>query len=376
VSIKGIKRFMVDQEITVQIPEVMENRENEKRKIAIIGAGPAGLTCAYFLARLGYRPVIFESEPRPGGMLVQTIPAYRLPREIMAREIRMIESLGVDIQTNKKLGRDFNLMNLHDDGYETIFIGIGMPKGLKMSIDGSDAEGVVDGISFLKEYNLRGSVKVGQKVVIVGGGNAAIDAARTCIRLGSKRVTIVYRRTEEEMPAYKEEIEAALQEGIIIKTLTNPIEIIKKDNKATGVRCHAMKLGEFDQSGRRKPEDVSQIIDFEADQVIFAVGQEIDQSDFVCSTSLNIFKGGKIKTDPITGQTSVPWIFAGGDAVTGPSSVIEAVAEGEKAAVGIDMYLNGANHAFWRVDRPVDVEFDQDAEPVSYPRKKNEPDTY
>jgi NADH-quinone oxidoreductase subunit F len=368
VSIRGLKRFMVDQEITIQVPEVMENKENEKRKIAIIGAGPAGLSCGYFLARLGYRPVIFESEPRPGGMLVQTIPAYRLPREVMAREIRMIEGLGVEIQTGKKFGRDFSLTNLKDDGYEAVFIAVGSPKGLKLDIPGSDNEDVIDALDFLKQYNLRGSVKVGKKVVIVGGGNAAIDAARTALRLGA-HVTVVYRRTMEEMPAYLEEIDQALEEGVVLKTLTNPSEIISENGKVKAVRCHAMRLGDFDSSGRRRPEQDQNTFDIEADQVIYAVGQTLRGADFLKSIEFDILRNDRFKVDPVTQQTSVPWIFAGGDAVTGPLSVIEAIASGEKAAVGIDLYLTGEEHAFWREDKKVDTSFDPEADPVTFPRK-------
>lgn len=378
ISIKGIKRFMVDQEITLQVPELRENKENENRKIAIIGAGPAGLSCAYFLARLGFKPKVFEAEPRPGGMLVQTIPAYRLPREVIAREIRMIEGLGVDIETNKKLGKDFTLSSLKEDGYEAIFVGIGAPQGVTIDMPGSDAEGVTEAITFLREYNLKGSVKVGKKVVIVGGGNAAIDAARTAIRLGAK-VTVVYRRTQAEMPAYLEEIEEAEQEGVIIKTLTNPCEIITSqqsngrrasDKQVTGVKCKLMKLGEFDRTGRRRPEEQNETIVIDADQVIFAVGQKLDISKYFADLEIDTIKNNWIKADTITGQTSIPWIFSGGDSATGAESVIKAISAGERAAVGIEKHLTGKTHAFWRKEQQVDTDFDPDTEPVQFPRKK------
>ncbi len=370
VSVRGIKRFMGDQEITIQLPEVHENAANAKRKIAIVGAGPAGLSCAYFLARLGYRPKVFEAEQRPGGMLIQTIPAYRLPREIVAREIRMIEQMGVDIETGKRLGKDFTLASLRKDGYESVFIGVGSPQAVRLNISGSDADGVTDAIAFLKSYHLRGSVPVGQKVVVVGGGNAAIDAARMAIRLGAQKVTIVYRRTQEDMPAFMEEIEEALQEGITIKALTNPDEIVTTDGKVAGVKCHSMKPGEFDKSGRRRPEKAGKTFVVEADQVIFACGQTLDSSELFDHDELQPVSGYRIMSDPTTGQTAMPWVFAGGDAASGPMSVIHAVAGGESAAVGIDEYLTGENHAFWRAEQIVDTAFDVNADPVSFPRVK------
>lgn len=371
VSIRALKRFMVDQEITIQLPEVRENPVNAKKKIAIIGAGPAGLTCAYFLARLGYKPKVFESEPRPGGMLVQTIPSYRLPREILAREIRMIENLGVDIETNKKLGRDFLVQDLKEAGYDAIFISIGSPKGISMNIPGSNHPNVTRAMDFLRTYNLRGSVKVEKKIVIVGGGNAAFDAARTAIRLGAETVNIVYRRTQEEMPAYAEEIEEAVQEGIRIFALTNPQEIVIENGNIIGVKCNKMHLGEFDRSGRRRPIQDSESFIIPTDQVIMALGQDFDTSLIYQGTQLVMNQESSIIIDPVTGQTSVDWIFAGGDCATeGSKTVIEAIAAGERAAVGIDKMLTGHNNAFWREEKVVSVHFDPNAEPVGYTRSK------
>ncbi|MDT3740032.1 MAG: NADH-quinone oxidoreductase subunit NuoF [Candidatus Kapabacteria bacterium] len=371
VSIRAIKRFMVDQEITIQLPEVRENPENAKKKIAIIGGGPAGLTCGYFLARLGYKPKVFESEPRPGGMLVQTIPSYRLPREILAREIRMIENLGVDIETNKKLGRDFLVQDLKDEGYDALFMSIGSPKGIAMDIKGGDHPLATKAMDFLRTYNLRGSVRVEKEIVIVGGGNAAFDAARTAIRLGAETVNIVYRRSQEEMPAYAEEIEEALQEGIIIYPLTNPQEILIENDKITGVRCNRMRLGEFDHSGRRRPMNEKDSFVIKADQVIMALGQDFDTSLIYKGTQLEMNAESSIIIDPLTGKTSVDWIFAGGDCATeGSKTVVEAVAAGERAAVGIDTFLTGQNNAFWREEKVVTTFFDPNAEPVPYPRSK------
>lgn len=369
VSIRGVKRYMVDQEITVQVPEIRENEENAKKKIAIVGAGPAGLSCAYFLARLGYKPKVFEAEQRPGGMLVQTIPAYRLPREVLAREIRMIENMGVDIITDSKLGKDFTLSSLQQEGFHAVFLGVGAPQGLKPNMPGIDSEGVVDALQFLKTYNMRGSVPVGKNIIVVGGGNAAIDAARTAIRLGSERVDIVYRRTREEMPAWAEEIDAATEEGIHLHTLTNPKEIIARDGKVSAVKCAKMVLGTFDASGRRKPMEGDEFVTMDADQVIVATGQTLDCSALMDGIQLELKDNTKIACNSQNGQTSVDWIFTGGDTANGPASVIEAVDGGEKAAVGIDEFLTGESHAFWRTEHKVDTFFDPDADPEPFPRK-------
>ena len=370
VSIRGIKRFMADQEVTIQLPEVRENADNARRKVAIVGGGPAGLSCAYFLARLGYRPVVFEGEPRPGGMLVQAIPAYRLPREIVAREVRMVENLGVDILTNMWLGEDFTLRSLRATGYEAVFLAVGAPIGVSLGIPGEDAEGIVDALSFLRTYNLRGSVRVGKHVVVIGGGNSAIDAARTALRLGAERVTVVYRRSREVMPAYREEIEEAQQEGVELMVLTAPIEVIVEGRRVVGVKCLPMQLGAFDSSGRRRPEQSGDAFVLKADQVLVAIGQRIDPQRILGDVPVETRPEGFVVADPVTAQTSERWLFAGGDAVTGPSSVVEAIAAGERAAVGIDLYLTGANHAFWRETRLVNTTFNPDAEPVETPRER------
>jgi len=279
----------------------------------------------------------------------------------------MIEGLGVEIETGRKLGRDFTIADLKKKGYEAVFLAVGTPDGVQLNIPGADARGVVDAIAFLREYNLRGSARVGKKVVVVGGGNAAIDAARTALRLGAE-VTVVYRRTEAEMPAYAEEIEQARQEGVTLRTLTSPEEVLVKNGEAAGLRCHRMKLGEYDRSGRRRPLDSGDEFVIEADQVILAVGQTLDGSSLFRDAGLEMNADGTVKTDETTGRTSVPWIFAGGDAATGPASVVDAVAGGERAAVGMDRMFNGGGNAFWRAEAKVETAFDPDAEPLALQR--------
>ncbi len=361
---------MVEQEVTIQLPEIRDDEKNAKRKIAIVGAGPAGLTCAYFLARLGYRPNVFEAEQRPGGMLVQTIPAYRLPREELAREVRMIERLGVDIETGMRLGKDFTLTSLRDEGYEAVFLGVGAPQGTKLGVPGEELEGVTDAIGFLREYNIRGSARVGRKVAVVGGGNAAMDAARTAIRLGAESVTILYRRSRDEMPAYAEEIDEAEHEGVVLKVLAAPVEILgeRRPRRRREVPRHGARRF---RPQRPPPPDRDE------QRRVRRGGRPGDRrpsarrwtrrslSDGV---DLKLTRNKFIEINPVNGQTSVPWIFAGGDAATGPSSVVEAVGSGESAAVGMDEMLTGAKHAFWRAERDVETAFDPEADPVQYPR--------
>ncbi len=369
VAIRSLKRFMTEQETEVRLPQVKVNTENAAKKIAVVGSGPAGLSCAYFLARLGYKPTVFEKEPSSGGMLVQAIPAYRLPREELGREISMIESMGVTIKHGMTLGKDFTLQGLKDEGYEAVFLGVGAPAGVGMGIPGERGAGVTEALTFLRDYNVHGTAAVGTEVAVVGGGNSAIDAARTALRLGAEHVNILYRRQREQMPAWAEEILAADEEGITVLPLTAPKQILRdKDGKVLGVLCQKMALGDYDRSGRRAPV-AGRNPDFTVacDQVIAAVGQSLDAKALIGDLPVEMNRAW-FKVDRATGATSVEWIFAGGDAATGPASVVEAVGAGERAAVAIDQYLTGANHAFWRRDVAVDVWFDPDADPVTTAR--------
>jgi NADH-quinone oxidoreductase subunit F len=232
-------------------------------------------------------------------------------------------------------------------------------------------EGVTDALQFLRNFNLNNSKQVGNNVVVIGGGNAAIDAARTALRLGANSVNVLYRRTRAEMPAYQEEIEEAEREGVRIETLIAPVEVVGKNGRVSGLKCARMKLGQFDRSGRRRPE-ASGGPDFlvECDQIIGAIGQSLNPEEILDGTKIELSKANFLKVDPVTGQSSVAWIFSGGDAAIGPASVTQAIGGGERAAVGIDMYLTGKNNAFWRTDKALDTFFDPQAEPAQYVRAK------
>jgi NADH-quinone oxidoreductase subunit F len=267
------------------------------------------------------------------------------------------------------MGTDFTLASLKNDGYEAFFLGVGAPESLPIGIVGEDAEGVVQAGDFLRTYNIRGSVPVGKKVIVVGGGNAAVDASRSALRLGAEEITILYRRSQGEMPAYAEEIDEAIHEGVKLLPLTHPMEIVKDaSGKVCGVRCTSMKLGEFDRSGRRRPEEKAEFFTLEADQVIVAIGQSLRPKNIIGDLELKLNSRNFIEADYLTGETSVKGIFAGGDAVTGPYSVVGAIGAGERAAVGIDHFLTGSFHAFWRREHENETAYNPEADPVDYGR--------
>ncbi|MGB7532153.1 MAG: FAD-dependent oxidoreductase [Halobacteriota archaeon] len=339
IAIAALKRFAADN-IDYADAEDAEDATKEEReeKIAIIGSGPAGLTAAYYLAKSGYPVRIFEKLPVPGGMLAAGIPEYRLPRSILKKEIEYIKREGekIEIETGVEIDKDgFETLNRD---YNAIFISIGADKSRALGIGGESLKGVVHGVEFLRELNLGNKVEPGKKVAVVGGGDVAIDAARCALRLGSD-VTIVYRRSREEMPAREEEVADAEEEGVKITYLTNPSRIIG-DDKVQGMECVKMELGEPDKSGRRRPvpiDDSEFILD--VDTVILAVGQQ-SALEFLEGSGIEI-DGNWVKVDG-NGRTNVEGVFAAGDTVTGPATVIDAIAGGRKAAEAIDSYLRGA----------------------------------
>ena len=348
IAIKELKRFAADH-------DTGEWKQNQKiapptgKRVAIVGSGPGGLTAAYYLAKQGHGVTVFEALPVAGGMLRVGIPSYRLPVEVLEKEIKEIENVGVEIKTNSRVD---SLDELFEQGYSAVFVGVGAHRGISMRIEGENAPRVVDGVDFLREVSLDNKVELGDRVLVVGGGNVAIDASRTALRLGAKKVTIIYRRTRAEMPASEEEIEEALEEGVEIVYLANPSRVISVDSKLN-VESIRMELGQVDQSGRRRPVPIegSEFTE-EYDLVIKAIGQESVVPD---KYGLEVERGGRIKADPETLATSREGVYAGGDVVTGPASVIEAIAAGRQAAVSIDKYLSGDGNIDEQLAPPEEV---------------------
>ncbi|MEM3696237.1 MAG: NAD(P)-binding protein [Candidatus Bathyarchaeia archaeon] len=339
IAICALKRYVADymmrqpQEKPTRIPPKYEE------KIAVIGAGPAGLTAAYELVRMGYSVTVFEALPEPGGMLRIGIPEYRLPKKILAKEVEYLESLGVQIRTNVTIGKDLSFEDLNKMGYKAVFLAVGMQKSLTLGIEGEELQGVFQGVEFLKNVNLGKKVEVGERVAVIGGGNVAIDVSRVALRLGAKKVYILYRRSREEMPAFQPEVEQAGKEGVEFLFLKAPKRIIGENGRVVAVECFEMMLTEPDETGRRKPvpiEGSEHVIP--VDTVITTIGQALDVASLPKGLKLN---HGTIEVDPKTLQTNIPNIFAGGDAVLGPATVIEAVAAGKRAAISIHKYLRG-----------------------------------
>ncbi len=344
--------------------------KSREEKIAIVGSGPSGLAAAWELARRGYSLTIFESHAVVGGMLATGIPRFRLPREVREREVEAIRAMGVDIKTGVIVGRDITLSDLREQGYRAFYLAIGAGLNNKLNIPGEDLEGVVDVILMLFALNLKVGTTVGSNVVVIGGGNSAVDSARAVKRRSKGTVRVLYRRTAEEMTAIKEHVEEAIEEGVLIEYLTAPVEIIGDGTKVTGIRCQRMKLGEADATGRRQPVPVEgSEFTIDADHVVVAIGQR-PSTTLLRIKDIKTNDDATINVDPLTLQTNIPDIFAGGDCVTGPNTVVEAMAAGLRAAESIDRYLSGRDLRKDRsLERPEPVEVDIKERHVS-PQKR------
>jgi len=348
ITIRALKRFVTDWAIEkgYQVPNE-QKKPKKNKKVAIIGAGPAGLTAAHYLNQDGYQVTIFESLPVPGGMLAIGIPEHRLPKDILRFDIENIIKSGVTIKTNMALGKNFSIDDLFKEGYEAIFIAIGAHKSMELHIPDENAEGVLQAMELLKAVNLGKKVKLGERVGIIGGGNAATDAARVAIRnKDCKKVIILYRRTRKEMPAFEEEVNSAIEEGIEIKFLVAPTKVLTENGKVIGVECMRMKLGDIDASGRRRPIPIEgSEFTIELDTLIPAIGERPDISFLADKDNLNISKEDTIVVDEETLLTNRKGVFAGGDVVTGPDTVVQAIAAGKTAAESIEKYLEGKSLA-------------------------------
>jgi NADH-quinone oxidoreductase subunit F len=327
----------------------------KNKKVAIVGSGPAGLSAGYKLNLLGYDTTIFESQPVAGGMLVLGIPEHRLPKDILNVDIQYILKSGVKLITNKTLGKDFSIDGLFKEGYEAVFLATGAYKSLRLKIADEDAEGVIPGMKLLTQTNLKKDVVLGKKVGIIGGGNAAIDAARVAIRnRNTTKVTILYRRTRKEMPAYEEEIESSIEEGIEIHFLVAPIKVLTDNGRVKGIECIKMELGKMDESGRRRPVPIegSEFI-VELDTLIPAIGERPDIAYIEEKDKLRTTKWDTIVVNEVFFSTEHEVVYAGGDVVTGPNTVIKAIAAGKTAAESIDKYLQGKSlEKEYKLSRP------------------------
>jgi len=356
VSICALKRIAYDAGVSDDYPKRIPPRWKER--VAIVGAGPAGLTAAYELVRKGYLVTVFDALPVAGGMLAVGIPAYRLPRTVLNQEIEYIRALGVQVQLNTPIGRDGgpSLEDLQQD-FKAIFLAVGAHISSRLNVSGEDLTGVLHGVNFLRQLNLDKPVEVGKRVAVIGGGNTAVDAARCALRLGAQ-VHILYRRSRVEMPAAPYEVAAAEAEGVNLTFLVAPSRVLEEDGRVAGIECIHMQLGEPDSSGRRRPVPIpGSEFTIDADTVIAAIGQNVDAEGLGVERT----RWGSVAVDPLTLETSLPGVFAGGDAVLGPASVVDAVGAGIQAADSIHRYLRSLDmrdgrRTLWPQPEDINVE--------------------
>lgn len=337
IPIRLLKRFVSEYEHKEGRMR-MKSSKKKREKVLVIGAGPAGLAAANDLSLLGYGVTIFEALPVLGGMLWVGIPEFRLPREILKMEIDGIAQLGVEMKTNHLFRFDGNGRPFQRLGFQAAFLSTGAHRSLKLKIPGEAFRGVLPGVEFLRDINLGKKVELGKKMAVIGGGNVAVDVARSALRLGARRVELFYRRSRQEMPAIPEEVEEAIREGVKIHLLVSPLRIVGKGGRVAGMDCIRMRLGEPDQTGRRKPIPIAgSNFKVEADTIVAAIGQRVNRKSL---KELDTNQDGTVRVNPDTGQTSMKGLFAGGDVVTGPGWAIDAIAAGKKGAQSIHRYLS------------------------------------
>ncbi len=378
VAIRSLKRYMAD---TAERPDpremVRENVHCRDKKVAVIGAGPAGMSCAYFLRRMGYPVTLFEKEDRPGGMMAYAIPEYRLPQHVLQKEIAWVLGTGIELKTGTVVGKDVTVAQLKAEGYQAFFLAPGAWKGNPIGVPGEELNGVMQGLDFLIGRRKGLDVPIGKSVAVIGGGDVAIDSARVAFRTGA-RTTVVYRRTREEMPAIETEIREAEAEGIRFEFLALPERIQGDGANARKLICSRMKLGEFDLDGRRRPKPSGELFELEVDTVIAAIGQNVVAGALAEQAGFRLKRQGRIGIDPFSHETDAAMVYAGGDAVTGPGTVLEAIAAGERAAVAINERLSrelrpsDGPQPFWRRWLQNDTPFDPEAEPVTTPRLRQD----
>ncbi len=353
VAIRSLKRFVTDT-IDPSVYKSDISPDKKEDKIAIIGSGPAGLTAAHYLSLQGYPVTVFEAYPKPGGMMFSCIPSYRLPKEILEKEIDSILNENITLECNKVLGKDMTIDSLFKDGFKSVFVAIGAQKDRRLRLEGEDSKGVIPSIEFLRANNVENVEMASGKVGVIGGGNSAFDAARTALRQkGVESVTLLYRRTREEMPAFGEEIEAAYEEKIRIEPLVTPVRILTSDDHVVGVECIRNTLGEIDSSGRRSPRPIphTEFI-LPVDTLIVAISEQpdVDSISPEGEPELKLTDWGTLEVENNTLRCSRPGVFAGGDVVTGPNTVVDAIAAGKKAAIVIDRYVKGEE--LWQPAEP------------------------
>ncbi|MFH1178957.1 MAG: NAD(P)-binding protein, partial [Candidatus Bathyarchaeota archaeon] len=340
IAIRDLKRFASEYELEngVDLPEILKRREE---KVAIVGAGPGGLTAAYELVQKGFNVTVYEAMPEPGGMLRYAIPAYRLPKDVLAKEIQYIKDLGVEIKTNTAIGKDITLEGLKKD-YDSVLIAIGTQKNHSLDVAGEETSGVIQALEFLNDANSERSTQLKGIVAVIGGGNVAIDAARCAYRMGAEAVHLLYRRSKEEMPAYYFDVLKAEQEGVKFHFLTNPVAFHSENGRISSVECIKMELEEQDESGRRRPVTINgSEYHMGVDTVILAIGQMPDGDSI--PSDLEVTRNSLIIANEMTLETNQKGVFACGDIVLGPSTVINAIAAGKRAAESISRYLNGVD---------------------------------